>query len=76
VDFWFTKFADDPCRTIRVGVDGLRVHHGQSIFLDALLEVRVAISDSLRLPRGQSAPSLRTVRPDTTNSLPSAFQIA
>jgi hypothetical protein len=65
VGFWCMKFADGP-----------RVHHVRSIFLGALLEVRVAISEGPHPPRGQSVPSSRTVRPDTVDSPPGAFQIA
>jgi hypothetical protein len=50
------------CRTVHDEADGPRVHHGRSVFLGALLEVRVAISDGPRPPRGQSARTLRTVR--------------
>jgi hypothetical protein len=64
------------CQTVRDEADGPRVHHGRSVFLDAILEVRVAISDGPCPPRGQSAPSSRTVRPDTTDVPPGAFQIA
>jgi hypothetical protein len=42
--------------------DGLRVHHGWSVFLGVVLEVRVAFSDGPCPPRGQSARTLRTVR--------------
>jgi hypothetical protein len=48
-------------RTVRDEADGPRVHHGRSVFLGALLEVRVAISDGPHPPRGQSAQTLRTV---------------
>jgi hypothetical protein len=48
------------CRTVRDKVDGPRVHHEESIFLGALLEVRVEISNSLRPPREQSARTLWT----------------
>jgi hypothetical protein len=42
-------------RTVRTKVsDGPRVHHGWSVFLGALLEVRVAISDGPPPTRGQS----------------------
>jgi hypothetical protein len=64
------------CRTVRDEADGPRVHHERSVFLGAVLEVRVAFSDSPCPPRGQSAPSSRTVRPDTANGPPGAFQIA
>jgi hypothetical protein len=64
------------CRTVRDDADGPQVHHGWSVFLSALLEIRVAISDGPCPPRGQSAPSSRTVRPDTADSPPGALQIA
>jgi hypothetical protein len=64
------------CRTVREEVDGPRVHHGRSIFLGAVLEVRVALSNGPFPPRGQSAPSSRTVHPDTADGPPGAFQIA
>jgi hypothetical protein len=50
------------CRTVRDEADGPRLHHGRSIFLGALLEVWVEITDSLCPPHGQSARTLRTVR--------------
>jgi hypothetical protein len=50
------------CRTVRDEADGPRVHHGRSVFLGAVLEVRVAFSDGLCPPRGQSARTLRAVR--------------
>jgi hypothetical protein len=64
------------CRTVRDEADGPRVPHGRSVFLGAVLEVRVAISDGPCPPCGQSAPSSRTVRPDTADGPPGAFQIA
>jgi hypothetical protein len=50
------------CQTVRDEVDGPRIHHGRSVFLGAVLEVRVAFSDGSCPPRGQSARTLRTVR--------------
>jgi hypothetical protein len=47
---------------VRDEADGSRVHHRQSVFLSALLEVREAVSDSLSPTHGQSARSLRTFR--------------
>jgi hypothetical protein len=41
------------CRTIRDEADGPWVHHGRSVFLGALLEVRVAISDGPHPPHEQ-----------------------
>jgi hypothetical protein len=64
------------CWTVRDEADGPRVRHGRSVFLGAVLEVGVAFSDGPCPPRGQSAPSSRTVRPDTTDGPPGAFQIA
>jgi hypothetical protein len=64
------------CRTVRDEADSPRVHHGWSVFLGAVREVWVAISDGLCPPRGQSGPSSRTVRPDTTDCPRGAFQIA
>jgi hypothetical protein len=64
------------CRTVRDEADGPRVDHGRSIFLGAVMEVRVAFSDGPWPPRGQSAPSSRTVRPDTADGPSGAFQIA
>jgi hypothetical protein len=64
------------CRTVHDEADGPHVHHGRFVFLGALLEVRVAISDSPCPPHGRSAPSSRTVRPDTADSPPGALQIA
>jgi hypothetical protein len=63
-------------RTVRDEADGPRVHHGRSVFLGVVLEVQVAISDGPCPPRGQSAPSSRTVRPDTADGSCGAFQIA
>jgi hypothetical protein len=57
------------CRTVLDEVDYQWVHHRWSVFVGALLEVWVAISDSPPLlsdgprpPRGQSAQTVRTVR--------------
>jgi hypothetical protein len=64
------------CRTVRDEADGPRVHHRRYVFLSAVLEVWVAFSDGPLPPRGQSAPSSRTVHPDTADGPPGAFQIA
>jgi hypothetical protein len=54
--------------------DGLRVGGGWSIFRGALLEVRVAFSDSPREQRGQSARVLQTARPYCADSPPQPRQ--
>jgi hypothetical protein len=64
------------CRTVRDEADGLRFHNGRPVFLGALLEVRVAISDGPPPTCGQSAPSSWTVWPVTADSPPGALQIA
>jgi hypothetical protein len=66
----------EECWTVHDEADSPQVQHGHSVFLGALLEVRVAILDGLRPPRRQSTPSSRTVCPDTAESPPGAFQIA
>jgi hypothetical protein len=64
------------CRTVRDEADSPWAHHGWSVFHDAVLVVQVAILDGLCSPRGQSAPSSQTVRPDTADGMPGAFKIA
>jgi hypothetical protein len=64
------------CRTVCDEADGLRVHHGQFIFLGVVLEVRVAFSDGPCPPHGQSVHSSRTICPDTADGPPGAFKIA
>jgi hypothetical protein len=61
------------CRMVRDEADGPRVHHGWSVFLGPLLEGRVAILDGPPPTCGQSAPSSRTVHPNTADSPPDAF---
>jgi hypothetical protein len=50
------------CRTVCDEADSPRVHHRRTVFLGAILEVRVAISDGPCPHRGQSVRTLRTVR--------------
>jgi hypothetical protein len=45
------------CQMVHDEADGPQVQIGRSVFLGALLEVRMAISDGLPPTRGQSAPS-------------------
>jgi hypothetical protein len=59
-----TRVSDGPCRsrrsagpprTVRIGADGPRVHHGRSVIEGAVLEVRGLLSDGPPQTRGQSA---------------------
>jgi hypothetical protein len=43
------------CRTVHVGADSPRAHHGRSVIEGTVLEVRRLFSDSPSQPRGQSA---------------------
>jgi hypothetical protein len=64
------------CQTVHDEANGPQVHHGWSIFLSALLKVRVAFSDGLPPTHRQSACAPQTVHHPLADGPPSSSQIA